>query len=130
MVKPKMKKNLRDEFVCLIATQCLATAYANPKTNLKGLQDCLFLLYHGKEGSDLVSHKHDFVKGQGVYEQLWTVDENQGGKPIIDSKYHQSGSILYQGEVINTEVMEKKSGNSTELISGRTLHDQAVIAKR
>jgi len=78
------------------------------------MQKDLFHLYHGKKGTDTVSHKNDFLQGQGIYGALWEVDENSGGSFILNPKYHKSPSKLFRGKEITRTVLEVRTFTTKE----------------
>ena len=123
--KFNIKKNIRDECLRTIAIWILSIAYQQEKVGRKELHQKMYELYHGREGSRIIAYKHEFVKGQGIFKDLWQVDEDLGGAYVLDLKFHRQSKIYVRDSDINTDVLEVKTFNSNELITGRALLDQA-----
>lgn len=85
----------------------------------------------------MISHKNDFVQGQGVYASLWEVDENLSGNFVLSSKYHRFKQKMVRGHEITTRVLEVKKvrkdldpdadpTHPAELVTGRLITSQGT----
>ncbi|CAJ1951000.1 unnamed protein product [Cylindrotheca closterium] len=90
------------------AIQCLATVYLQNCSNKPQFEKKMSDYFHGQKGTDMISHKNDFVQGQGIYASLWEVDENLGGKFVLSSMYHRFNQKMVRGQGITTRVLEVK----------------------
>ena len=69
-----------------------------------------------------------FLTGQGVYEEVWDYDEDLSVF-VLKKLLTRSKSDVHQDHV-NKEILERKFFNTTEMINGRILIDQAKLAAK
>ena len=94
MVKFGVSKEERNEGIRCAGVWILNLLFKEGKCKKAEQYDKMYDYFHGKAGTRMISHKHDLVAGQGIFDGLWEVDEDLGGVYVLKSKYLCTNKVI------------------------------------